>query len=181
MLKINNKVYFDTDCLSAFLWLNEVSSLVLLFGNNIVIPRGVYDELCKIHTFKSIIDSYINKQIMSIVDIEYDSREMQIYLKLTTKDSHYKVFGRGEAEVISHAVCNSKKMASNNLSDVEDYVKYYNLINYTIVDLLEMLIIDGLKTVDEVEIMWKDLKTKNFKIPGKTYNDFLLNYKKIKK
>lgn len=180
MIKIENKVYFDADCLSAFLWLNDVSSLVLLFEDDIVLPRGVYDELSKVPGFKSIIDNYLNKKLMSIVDIDFDSKEMEIYNKLTKIDNHYKVFGRGEAEVISHAVCKSKKMASNNLSDVEDYVKLYNLINYTIPDLLEMLIESGIKTIDEVELMWKNLKMRDTRIPGKTFNEYLSKYKKKK-
>ena len=38
-------VYFDTDCLSAFLWVNNQSLLAQLYPGRIVLPKEVYIEL----------------------------------------------------------------------------------------------------------------------------------------
>ena len=38
-------VYFDTDCLSAFLWVNNQSILAQLYPGRIVLPKEVYIEL----------------------------------------------------------------------------------------------------------------------------------------
>ena len=38
-------LFFDTDCISAFLWVNNESILSKLFPGRIVIPKEVYDEL----------------------------------------------------------------------------------------------------------------------------------------
>ena len=38
-------LFFDTDCISAFLWVDNESILSKLFPGRIVIPKEVYDEL----------------------------------------------------------------------------------------------------------------------------------------
>lgn len=37
-------LFFDTDCLSAFLWVNDHSLLALLYPGRIVIPAEAYDD-----------------------------------------------------------------------------------------------------------------------------------------
>ena len=39
------KLFFDTDCISAFLWVDESSIVTKLYGDCIAIPRQVYNEL----------------------------------------------------------------------------------------------------------------------------------------
>lgn len=38
-------VFFDTDCLSAFLWVKEESLVVKLYPGRVVLPRKVFREL----------------------------------------------------------------------------------------------------------------------------------------
>lgn len=38
-------LFFDTDCISAFLWVDNESILSKLFPGRIIIPKEVYDEL----------------------------------------------------------------------------------------------------------------------------------------
>ncbi len=38
-------LFFDTDCLSSFLWVDKENILSKLFRERIVIPKEVYDEL----------------------------------------------------------------------------------------------------------------------------------------
>jgi len=40
-----DSLFFDTDCISAFLWVNEQSLLISLYPGKIIIPQPVYDEL----------------------------------------------------------------------------------------------------------------------------------------
>ena len=39
------RIFFDTDCLSAFLWVKNENLLVKLYGGKIVLPEQVYREL----------------------------------------------------------------------------------------------------------------------------------------
>ena len=38
-------LFFDTDCISAFFWVDNESILAKLFPGRIIIPKEVYDEL----------------------------------------------------------------------------------------------------------------------------------------
>ena len=51
MTSQTNKIFFDTDCLSAFLWVNNESLLPILYPGKIVIPEQVYVELSLFFSF----------------------------------------------------------------------------------------------------------------------------------
>jgi hypothetical protein len=40
-----DSLFFDSDCISAFLWVNEQNLLPLLYPGMVVIPKPVYAEL----------------------------------------------------------------------------------------------------------------------------------------
>lgn len=44
-MSLTEPFFFDTDCLSAFLWADNESILAKLYPGRIVIPRQVYNEL----------------------------------------------------------------------------------------------------------------------------------------
>ena len=41
-------IFFDTDCLSSFLWTKTEKLLIHCFGSQMIIPRQVYDEVSKV-------------------------------------------------------------------------------------------------------------------------------------
>jgi hypothetical protein len=42
---MTESLFFDSDCISAFLWVNEQNLLTLLYPGRIVIPKPAYDEM----------------------------------------------------------------------------------------------------------------------------------------
>lgn len=42
---MTDDLFFDTDCLSAFFWINDTNILHELYGGRIVLPEPVYQEL----------------------------------------------------------------------------------------------------------------------------------------
>ena len=42
---MTDDLFFDTDCLCAFLWINDTNILHELYGGRIVLPEPVYQEL----------------------------------------------------------------------------------------------------------------------------------------
>lgn len=42
---MTDDLFFDTDCLFAFLWINDTNILHELYGGRIVLPEPVYQEL----------------------------------------------------------------------------------------------------------------------------------------
>ena len=42
---LTDSIFFDTDCIFAFLWINEEILLEKMFPGKIVIPKEVYNEI----------------------------------------------------------------------------------------------------------------------------------------
>lgn len=42
---MTKRVFFDTDCISSFLWVDERNVIEELFNARIVIPEEVYEEI----------------------------------------------------------------------------------------------------------------------------------------
>ena len=42
---MTDDLFFDTDCLAAFLWINDTNILHELYGGRLVLPEPVYQEL----------------------------------------------------------------------------------------------------------------------------------------
>lgn len=67
-LSLTDSLFFDTDCLSAFLWVRNESLLPQLYPGKIIIPRPVYTELCRpnISHLKDRVDMLLVQNLVSI-------------------------------------------------------------------------------------------------------------------
>lgn len=114
-------LFFDTDCLSAFLWIHEESILAKLYPERIVIPEQVYMELsnpCVSH-LKQRVDLLINSHQARRESIPLGSTAYDLYYKLAYKpDNRHMIVGKGEAAAISLAKINNGILASNNFADI---------------------------------------------------------------
>ena len=58
---MTEKYFFDTDCLSAFLWVREESILAKLYAGKIILPAQVYNELQRVpHLLAKVSISDLN-------------------------------------------------------------------------------------------------------------------------
>ena len=59
--KLTKKIYIDTDCISAFLWVGNESLLSQLYPGRIIMPKPVYDEIDnpKLEWMKKRVDNMI--------------------------------------------------------------------------------------------------------------------------
>lgn len=64
--------FFDTDCLSAFLWINDTNILHEFYGGRIILPESVYQELSNpsIPHIKQRADAMINSADVSVKTID---------------------------------------------------------------------------------------------------------------
>lgn len=78
---MTDKYFFDTDCLSAFLWVRNENLLIKLYGGKIVLPQQVYSELShpRIPHLKKLTDDLKNSEEISIANIEINTEEYKIY------------------------------------------------------------------------------------------------------
>lgn len=82
---LTEPLFFDTDCLSAFLWVKRQSLLAQLYPGRIVIPMQVYRELSYpgIPHLKARIDFMIESRKAMVGSFDVGSPEHSLYVKLT--------------------------------------------------------------------------------------------------
>ena len=135
---MTSRVFIDTDCISAFLWVGTEHLLEKLYSGKIVIPQEVYDEINipTIPHLKSRIDQLVAKGSAEIVSIDIGTEEYALYRDLTRNHDSNKVIGKGEAASISLAKKHNGILGSNNLRDVKPYVEEFSLEHMTTGDIL---------------------------------------------
>lgn len=172
------KLFFDTDGLSAFLWVNRQSLLTSLYPNRIIIPKEVYGELSHpaIPHLKARIDKLISYNQASIKTIEVPSEEYTIFKKLTTSpDKGNLIIGKGEAACIALAKKNNGIIASNNLKDISQYIKEFNLENKTTGDILKEALDCSLITITQGEKIWQEMLNYRRKLGSSSFQEYLYN------
>ena len=173
---MTDKYFFDTDCLSAFLWVRNENLLIKLYGGKIILPEQVYSELShpRIPHLKTMTDNLKNNGDISVESIEMDTEEYKIYCKLTRNpDKGFKVIGKGEAAAIALAKTKGGILASNNMRDIKQYVEEYGLEHVTTGDILVEAFNKHYITEDEGNAIWANMIAKNRKLPNNTFTEFL--------
>lgn len=173
---MTDKYFFDTDCLSAFLWVKNENLLIKLYGGKIILPEQVYSELShpRIPHLKRITDKLKSNGDILVEDIDMDTEEYKIYKKLTTSpDKGFKIIGKGEAAAIALAKIKDGILASNNMRDIMQYVEEYKLEHITTGDILVEALKKQYITEDEGNAIWANMIDKNRKLPNSTFSEFL--------
>ncbi|TEB08858.1 hypothetical protein [Pelotomaculum propionicicum] len=173
---MTDKLFIDTDCLSAFLWIENENILVKLYGGKIIVPKQVYDELSKpfVPHLKQRTDMLVDSGHASIGQIMVGTEEYILYITLTSNpEQGFRVIGRGEAAAIVLAKQNKGILASNNLRDIVPYVKKYGLQQITTADILVEALHGGLITEAQGNAIWANMLQKQRKLPGASLTDYI--------
>ena len=77
-------LFFDTDCISAFLWVNNESILSKLFPGRVIIPKEVYDELShpgvnRVKGLKAQVDIMVQSGAATIETIVVGTNTYRLY------------------------------------------------------------------------------------------------------
>ena len=169
-------LFFDTDCLSAFLWIKNHSILALLYAGKIVIPTEVYNELSysKTPQLKSRIDDMVKIGAARIEPIRVGTDEYNLYRKMVRiPDQDHIAIGKGEAAAIAMANYRNGILASNNTTDIAQYISELNLKHLTTGDILKEALDRGIITEDEGNDLWHDMLDKGRWLVYPTFSDFL--------
>lgn len=178
---MTDKIFFDTDCLSAFLWVNNENLLVKLYGCRIVLPQQVYAELShpRIPQLKSKIDALKQNGDIKVESIEVNTEEYYLYNRLINNpEKGFKVIGRGEAAAIAFAKVRGGVLASNNMKDIRMYVEKYDLEHFTTGDILWDALNHGYITEEEGNNIWNKMLAKRRMLPCESFTNFILRYKR---
>lgn len=170
-----NDLFFDTDCLSAFLWINDTNLLEQLYSGKIVIPGPVYQELSNpcIPHIKKRADALLNKEVALIKQIDTDKDEYNLYRKLVKGTKMVKAIGKGEAAGIALAKTYNGILASNNWKDIALHIQNYNLRHIDTGAILIEGLEKNLITEEQGNTVWKQMLSKNRMLPERTFSDYL--------
>lgn len=179
---MTDKIFFDTDCLSAFLWVKNENILVKLYGGKIVLPEQVYRELShpRIPQLKLRTDALKKSGNIIVETIEVDTKEYELYYKLINKpEIGFKVIGKGEAAAIALTKIRGGVIASNNMKDIQRYVEEYGLDHITTGDILYDALGQGFITEEEGNNIWTSMLDKRRMLPSETFTEYILNHKSL--
>lgn len=172
-------LFFDTDCISAFLWVDNESILSKLFHGRIVIPKEVYDELSHpgvnhVKGLKAQVDLMLQAGDATIETITVGTDTYELYRKLTSHpDPGNKIIGRGEAASISLAKERQGILASNNLRDISAYVTEYGLSHLTTGDIIKMALDAGYINESQGNTIWANMIARKRKLGYASFSDYL--------
>ena len=173
---MTNKLFFDTDCLSSFLWVKEANVLLKLYPGRIVIPKQVYDELSNpsIPHIKRIVNQLCLRGDISTKEILTNTEEFNLYYELAViPPKGEKIIGKGEAAAIALAKTYDGIIASNNLKDISKYVKKYNLEHVATGDILVAALNKGYIDETTGNQIWSNMIAKRRMLPTSTFTEYL--------
>ena len=95
---MTDKLFFDTDCISAFLWVKEENILFKLYPGKIILPKPVFSELSNpsIPHIKRKINELCLSGDVSTKEILVNTEEYKLYCELAISPP------KGEKVIIIH-------------------------------------------------------------------------------
>lgn len=180
---MTKKIFIDTDCISAFLWVKNESLLSKLYPDRIVMPKPVYDEIDRpqLAWMKQRVDKMIRDGNLVVTNLEAGSEEFDLYYKMTQNpDSGHKIIGDGEASALAIAKVKNGIVASNNFRDIHTYINEFSLENITTGDILVEAFNQGLIDENQGNVIWSSMLRKRRKIGANSFTEYLNQHKNMK-
>ncbi|MBP3239389.1 MAG: hypothetical protein J6M92_02450 [Oribacterium sp.] len=175
-------LFFDTDCISAFLWIDDTSIVAKLYNGRIAIPTQVYTELSscsgRASILKERIDTMVHNGQALIIDMDIDSKEYVVFYELALDPPKGELMiGKGEAACIALAKERGGILASNNFRDTKKYIEKYGLKYTTTADIILEAYNKKLLSHDEAENMWQEMLKKRRRLGALSFKDYLSKHK----
>ncbi len=175
---MTEKYFFDTDCLSAFLWVRGESILAELYGGRIILPTQVYEELQRVPHLQMRVDTLKDRGDLRVLSMEVGSAEFSDYVHMTSSpEDGRRIIGKGEAAGIAMAKHRGGTLASNNLRDVRFYVERYRIPHITTGDILIKAMENGIITEEEGNAIWAEMIRKRRMLPTATFSEYLSRFR----
>lgn len=173
-LMTESPLYFDTDCLSAFLWVRNESILTQLYPGRVIIPKQVYDELASVPHLQARIDTLLRQNKIELLEIKVGTPAAELYAELTgnPRPGHI-IIGRGEAASLALSKTFNGIVASNNLRDITQYIEEYDLQHKTTGDILVEALDAGIISEPEGNALWSNMLRKRRQLGAPSFTEFL--------
>ncbi len=173
---MTDKLFFDTDCISAFLWVKEENILFKLYPGKIILPSPVFNELSNpsIPHIKRKVNELCLSGDISTKEILVNTEEYKLYYELAiSPPKGERIIGKGEAAAIALAKTYNGFIASNNLRDISKYVYKYELEHITTGDILVAALNKGYIDEPTGNQIWTNMISKRRMLPTATFTEYL--------
>ena len=174
-ITLNKPVFYDTDCLECFLFVDAGHILEELFSK-IIIPEQVYSEIMAENTPAIVKKNFKNlkNRFVEIKEISFLSQEYTTYnlIKKGLWSKTGKICGSGESAAITLAHLNNGLVASNNLSDVEEYIESLDIELITSSMILSKADERDIISKENADDLWKGMINKGIKLPKESFSDY---------
>ena len=79
------QIFFDTDCISSFLWVDRTDILLNLYGKQIILPEQVLDELSNpsVRHLTTKVNHLLSQNQIGTEKILVGTEESKLYYMLT--------------------------------------------------------------------------------------------------
>ena len=174
-ITLNKPVFYDTDCLECFLFVDAGHILEELFSK-IIIPEQVYSEIMAENTPAIVKKNFKNlkNRFVEIKEISFLSQEYTTYnlIKKGLWSKTGKICGSDESAAITLAHLNNGLVASNNLSDVEEYIESLDIELITSSMILSKAVERDIISKENTDDLWKGMINKGIKLPKESFSDY---------
>lgn len=174
-ITLNKPVFYNTDCLECFLFVDAGHILEELFSK-IIIPEQVYSEIMAENTPAIVKKNFKNlkNRFVEIKEISFLSQEYTTYnlIKKGLWSKTGKICGSGESAAITLAHLNNGLVASNNLSDVEEYIESLDIELITSSMILSKAVERDIISKESADDLWKGMINKGIKLPKESFSDY---------
>lgn len=174
-MTLNKPVFYDTDCLECFLFVDAGHILEKLF-TKIVIPEQVYAELMDNNTppivktnFKKLKDGFVETREIPFMSQEYTTYNL---IKKGFWSQTGKCCGDGESAAMALAYLNNGIVASNNLSDVEEYIESLDIELITSSMILSKAVEKDIVSENTANGLWKGMVDEGIVLPRDSFTDY---------
>lgn len=172
---MNKPVFYDTDCLESFLFVDAGYILEELFSK-IIIPEPVYDELMHDFTPPDVKTNFkkLKKGFVEIRELPFPSQEYITYQSIEKGfwSQTNKVCGKGESATMALAHLSNGIVASNNLSDVEEYIESLDIELITSSMILSKAVKEDIVSEDTANILWKGMDKEGIDLPRDSFSEY---------
>lgn len=174
-ITLNKLVFYDSNCLECFLFVDAGYILEELFSK-IIIPEQVYEEIMVENTPQVVKTNFENlkKGFVEIREIYFASQEYCDYklIKSGCWSKTGKICGSGESAAMALAHSNNGIVASNNLSDVGEYIESLDIELITSSMILSKAVEKDIISKDDAGGLWECMLDKGIKLPKDSFADY---------
>lgn len=172
---MNKPVFYDADCLECFLFVDAGYILEELFSK-IVIPEQVYEEIMVENTPTIVKTNFgkLKEGFVEIREIQFASQEYTNYnlIKKGFWSGTGKCCGSGESAAMALAHLNNGIVASNNLSDVKDYIGSLEIELITSSMILSKAVEKDIVSEDGANELWDEMVKEGIDLPKDSFTDY---------